>query len=93
MKTNFLKIFAAGALAVLFSFTFIQMKTKLYIIGDSTAANKEEKAYPETGWGMALQSYFKTDVTVDNRALNGRSTKSFRAEKRWDPIFSTVKSR
>jgi len=90
MKTNFFKIFAAGILAVLFSFTFVQKKTKLYIIGDSTAANKQEKAYPETGWGMALQSYFKPDVTVDNRALNGRSTKSFRAEKRWDPILAQL---
>nr|WP_315417656.1 rhamnogalacturonan acetylesterase [uncultured Pedobacter sp.] len=90
MKTKFLKIFAAGALAVLFSFTFVQRKTKLYIIGDSTAANKEEKAYPETGWGIALQSYFKTDITVDNRASNGRSTKSFRAEKRWNPILAQL---
>ncbi|MFF5381773.1 rhamnogalacturonan acetylesterase [Pedobacter suwonensis] len=68
----------------------MQKKTKLYIIGDSTAANKEEKAYPETGWGMALQSYFKNDVTVDNRALNGRSTKSFRAEKHWDPVLAQL---
>ncbi|WP_316826513.1 rhamnogalacturonan acetylesterase [Pedobacter miscanthi] len=90
MKRNLFKIFAAGALAILFSFTFVQKKTKLYIIGDSTAANKEEKAYPETGWGMVLQSFFKPDVTVDNRALNGRSTKSFRAEKRWDPILAQL---
>jgi len=90
MNRNFFKILAAGTIAVLFSFTFIPKKTKLYIIGDSTAANKEEKVYPETGWGMALQSYFKADVTVDNRALNGRSTKSFRAEKRWDPILAEL---
>lgn len=90
MKTNFFKLFAAITLVILCSFTPIQKKTKLYIIGDSTAANKEEKAYPETGWGMALQSFFKPDVTVDNRALNGRSTKSFRAEKRWDPILAQL---
>jgi len=90
MSTNFLKIFTAGVLAILCSFAPAQKKTKLYIIGDSTAANKEEKAYPETGWGMALQSYFKTDIAVDNRAMNGRSTKSFRAEKRWDPILTNL---
>jgi lysophospholipase L1-like esterase len=90
MNKNFFKVLVAGAVTVLFSFTFIPKKTKLYIIGDSTAANKEEKAYPETGWGMALQSYFKADVIVDNRALNGRSTKSFRAEKRWDPILAQL---
>lgn len=90
MRTNFLKFFATGALFILCSFALLQKKTKLYIIGDSTAANKEEKAYPETGWGMVLQSYFKNDIAVDNRALNGRSTKSFRTEKHWDPIFEQL---
>ncbi|MEH3113663.1 rhamnogalacturonan acetylesterase [Pedobacter terrae] len=90
MRTNFFRIFAVGALSILCSFVLQQKKTKLYIIGDSTAANKKENAYPETGWGMELQSYFKTDVTVDNRALNGRSTKSFRAEKHWDPILAQL---
>lgn len=90
MKRNFYPFLAVGALTILLSFTLIQKKTTVYIIGDSTAANKSEKAYPETGWGMALQSFFKNDVLVDNRALNGRSTKSFRAEKRWDPIMEKL---
>lgn len=63
----------------------------VYIIGDSTAANKSSKAYPETGWGMELQSFFDEDVKVDNRALNGRSTKSFINEKRWEAILKTLK--
>lgn len=51
----------------------------LYIIGDSTAANKTAKTYPETGWGMKLQELFNEQkVIVDNRALNGRSTASFK---------------
>lgn len=87
MKTNFYIVLALAALTVSLSFTLVPKKTILYIIGDSTAANKDPKAFPETGWGMALQSFFKTDVTIDNRALNGRSTKSFRAEKHWDPIL------
>ncbi|QIL39363.1 rhamnogalacturonan acetylesterase [Pedobacter sp. HDW13] len=90
MKNKFYLAFALAALTATLSFTFIQKKTTLYIIGDSTAANKDPKTYPETGWGMALQSFFKPDVTVDNRALNGRSTKSFRAEKRWDPILAQL---
>ena len=92
MKTKVSIIFAAAALVVLSGFSLLQKQTTLYIIGDSTAANKQEKAYPETGWGMALQSFFNEDVKVDNRALNGRSTKSFRAEKRWDPIMENLKA-
>lgn len=63
----------------------------VYIIGDSTAANKTPNAFPETGWGMELGSFFNEKVQVDNRALNGRSTKSFINEKRWDAILTTLK--
>lgn len=90
MKTNFYTVLALAALTVSLSFTVVPKKTTLYIIGDSTAANKDPKAFPETGWGMALQPFFKSDVNVDNRALNGRSTKSFRAEKHWDPILAQL---
>ncbi|RYG09724.1 MAG: rhamnogalacturonan acetylesterase [Chitinophagaceae bacterium] len=69
-----------------------QQKVTVYIIGDSTAANKQSKAYPETGWGMELQSFFNADVKVDNRALNGRSTKSFINEKRWESILTTLRA-
>ncbi len=71
---------AAVALITLASFTVFQRKTTLFIIGDSTAANKQPKAFPETGWGMELQAFFNDEVSVDNRALNGRSTKSFKAD-------------
>lgn len=92
MKKYFYPFLAFFVLIFLLSFTVVQKKITVYIIGDSTAANKEAKAYPETGWGMALQSFFKSDVIVDNRALNGRSTKSFRAEKRWDPIMEKLEA-
>jgi lysophospholipase L1-like esterase len=61
-------------------------KLAIFIIGDSTAANKEAKAFPETGWGMEFSSFFNDQVNVNNRALNGRSTKSFINEKRWDAV-------
>ncbi|MFC4211955.1 rhamnogalacturonan acetylesterase [Pedobacter lithocola] len=87
MKNTAFKILIVVMLFVLSAFSSKQKKITIYIIGDSTAANKSAKAYPETGWGMELQSFFKTDVVVDNRVLNGRSTKSFRAEKHWEPVL------
>lgn len=87
------------ALLLFFSFKAGDKHIVLYIIGDSTAANKLPAAYPETGWGMALQSFFKKNVSVDNRALNGRSTKSFRVDKNgktgeitdhWKPIVDQL---
>jgi lysophospholipase L1-like esterase len=49
----------------------------IYIAGDSTAAIKLPEKRPETGWGEAFQAYFKENVKIENRAINGRSTKSF----------------
>jgi lysophospholipase L1-like esterase len=62
-------------------------KIKVWLVGDSTMANKEVKAYPETGWGMPFANFFDSTVVVDNRAKNGRSTKSFIAEGLWQPIL------
>ena len=55
----------------------------VYLIGDSTMSIKQTTAYPETGWGMPFVYFFDTSVTVDNRAMNGRSTKTFISENRW----------
>src|SRR5438309_2284848 len=70
----------------LFLFAFClppQKRTKVWLIGDSTMADKEIKAYPETGWGMPFHYFFDSTITVDNRAKNGRSTKTFIAEGLW----------
>lgn len=78
-------------LSILCAFFISKEPTTVYIIGDSTAANKNPKAFPETGWGMALQAFFTDEVKVDNRAMNGRSAKSFLNEKRWDSVLATLK--
>lgn len=92
MKFKFYSLLSFGIIIVLTAFTIAKKQTTLYIIGDSTAANKSEKAFPETGWGMALQAFFKDEIKIDNRALNGRSTKSFLAENRWQPILNQLKT-
>ena len=65
----------------------------IFIIGDSTAAKKDlTKGTPERGWGMALQQYFdEAYVVVDNHAVNGRSSKSFIDEGRWDKVLALIK--
>jgi lysophospholipase L1-like esterase len=52
---------------------------------------KEIRAYPETGWGMPFTYFFDSSVEVDNRAMNGRSTKSFIAENRWQSVLDDLK--
>lgn len=46
---------------------------------------------PERGWGQMLSSFFTQEVVIDNRAVNGRSTRSFIAEKRWDSVYKVLK--
>lgn len=66
-------------------------KITVWIIGDSTAANKRPEAYPETGWGMKFQQFFDSNqVLVENRALNGRSTLSFRNQGHWQRVLDSL---
>jgi len=65
-------------------------KITVYLIGDSTIATKQVKAYPEAGWGMPFAWFFDQSVKVDNRAMNGRSTRSFIEEKRWASVVEVL---
>jgi len=63
----------------------------VYLAGDSTMADKEAKAYPETGWGMPFHHFFDSSVTVKNIAKNGRSTKTFITEGLWKSITDSLR--
>jgi lysophospholipase L1-like esterase len=76
---------------VFFAFQLPQKHITVYMIGDSTMSIKEKNTYPETGWGMPFANFFDTTVTIDNRAKNGRSTKSFIAEGLWQPVADKLK--
>jgi len=63
----------------------------LYLAGDSTMAQKLAERRPETGWGEKLQQYFDIDqVRVENYARNGRSTRTFLSEGRWQAIVDRL---
>lgn len=66
-------------------------KISVFLIGDSTMAEKQPEKYPETGWGMELQQFFNEKAEVKNHAVNGRSTKSFIAEGRWQKVLEELK--
>ena len=64
----------------------------VWLAGDSTMAQKQPDKRPETGWGEALQPCFDSSaVRIANRAMNGRSTRSFVAEGRWKAIVDSLK--
>ena len=45
---------------------------------------------PEHGWGQVLGSFFNDDISIVNKAVNGRSSRSFLNEKRWDTIYKVL---
>lgn len=91
MKVNMKGICVFTASLFFCSFIpLVKTTTKVYLIGDSTIANKEVKAYPETGWGMPFTYFFDSTIAVDNRAKNGRSTKSFMVEGLWKPVVENL---
>ena len=64
----------------------------IFLVGDSTMANKPLiPENPERGWGQMLPPYFKAGVRVENHAINGRSSKSFRDEGRWQAVENRLK--
>lgn len=64
----------------------------IFMIGDSTMANKPlTGGNPERGWGQMLPGFLSEEIRVDNHAVNGRSSKSFIEEGRWDKVISQVK--
>ena len=66
--------------------------TTIFVIGDSTAAEKAGfRNSPERGWGMVLQGFFDDKVIVDNHAVNGRSSLSFINEGRWKKVLDRIK--
>jgi len=79
--------------ALVFTAATKDKTTTIFVIGDSTAANKDTTGGKvERGWAMMLQDCFDPDfIVVDNHAVNGRSSKSFIDEGRWGKVLEKIK--
>ena len=61
----------------------------LWIIGDSTVRNGTKG---EVGWGDPIKALFdRSRLNVENRALGGRSSRSFRVEGLWQKVLDDAK--
>lgn len=87
---KYISLFVCLVMALLM--TSSSKTTTIFVIGDSTAAEKNHpERQPERGWGMVLQGCFDDKIIVDNRAVNGRSSKSFIDEGRWQKVLDSMK--
>jgi lysophospholipase L1-like esterase len=62
----------------------------LFLAGDSTMADKPDLAYPERGWGQLFRELVRPPLELENRAVNGRSTKSFRELGDWQALLESL---
>lgn len=66
-------------------------KATVYLAGDSTVSTYTTAQAPQQGWGQRLQEFFTSDVIVVNKAMGGRSSKSFVDEGRLTEILAVIK--
>ena len=60
----------------------------VFIVGDSTARNQAD-----LGWGDHFAQFFNTSqINVANRAIAGRSSRSYIEEGAWDKVLAEMKS-
>ncbi len=63
----------------------------IFIASDSTASNYNQQRYPQAGWGTFLPCALE-GAKVDNRAIGGRSTRTFIGEGRWNKLLADLKA-
>jgi polygalacturonase/lysophospholipase L1-like esterase len=65
----------------------------LFLIGDSTVRNGDATgSNGQWGWGEPLVRHFDpAKITVINRAIGGRSSRTFLTEGRWDQVLTALK--
>jgi lysophospholipase L1-like esterase len=70
----------------------IRSAPRVHLAGDSTMADKPtEPPNPEHGWGQLLPKFFKEPAMIVNHAANGRSTRSFITEGRWQKLVDALR--
>lgn len=63
---------------------------RIFMIGDSTMKYNNISSYPQCGWGQVLHLFTKNNCLIEDHAENGRSTKSFINEGRFDVVLDRM---
>lgn len=62
----------------------------LFLVGDSTVKVGTEG---QRGWGEEIAQFFDlSKINVVNRAIGGRSSRTFQSEGRWDQVLADLKA-
>lgn len=71
-----------------------KQKPTIYTIGDSTVKNgRGDGAQGLWGWGDPLIQYFDTTkINLENHALGGTSSRTYRDKGLWQPVLDKIKT-
>ena len=94
MKTRLGIIVALGVLLCVSGASVAAELPTLYIIGDSTVKNGSGKGADGLwGWGDPIAAYFDpAKIKVVNRALGGRSSRTYFTEGLWAKVLADMKA-
>lgn len=85
------RVVCVTTVVFLSTLVYAQTALRITIIGDSTVCNYAASSYPQTGWGQVLGLFFNSgSVVINNKAIGGRSSRSFYQEGRWAQIVPTL---
>lgn len=65
---------------------------RILCLGDSIMQYNDWTSYPQTGWVQLLDRFFVPGTEILNFARNGRSSKSFIAEGRFEKVLDAAQS-
>jgi rhamnogalacturonan acetylesterase len=70
-----------------------EQKPTVFLIGDSTVRNGSGKGEGgQWGWGAFLPEFFDlTKIDVVNKALGGRSSRTYQTEGLWDAVLDSLR--
>lgn len=86
-----MRAFLTAGAALILAALPAHAQQRILIASDSTAANYGADKYPQLGWGMMLKCGLAPDVEVINRAVGGRSTRTFISEGKWDALLAEAR--
>lgn len=69
----------------------MQHQISVYLAGDSTVQAYESEHAPQAGWGQFISGFFSDEVRFINRAIGGRSSKTFIGEGRLEEILQEIR--
>ena len=62
----------------------------VFLVGDATVATLPERYAPMAGWGPFLPLFLAEEVSVENRAQVGKSSRSFVEEGHWNQVVTNL---